>query len=30
MSLLHRYRQWRRYGFRRLDALVLAIKYFDL
>lgn len=25
-----RYRKWRGYGFRRWDALVLAVKYFNL
>jgi hypothetical protein len=30
VNLLRRYRMWRAYGFRRADALMLAIKYFDL
>lgn len=30
MNFLRRYRKWRSYGFRRADALMLAIKYFDV
>lgn len=30
MILLRKYRQWRGYGFRRADALVLAVKYINL
>lgn len=30
MKLLRNYRQWRRWGFKRCDALALAIKYFNL
>lgn len=30
MKLLAKYRQWHNWGFRRRDALVLAIKYRNL
>jgi hypothetical protein len=30
MNLIRKYRQWRGWGFRRGDALVLSLKYFNL
>lgn len=30
MKLLRAYREWRSLGFRRRDALALAVKYYDL
>lgn len=30
MKIITKYRQWKSYGFRRRDALFLAIKYRNL